>query len=216
MAIYLDPPLWPAHGTHFSHLVSDSSLAELHAFAAAAGIPERAFDGDHYDVPERRFEDLVAAGAIPVEARVLVRKLIASGLRVPAGASKYLRETGFEGTIITPFNGSAYLMWANYPAVRISMDSRYEAAYPEQVFRDFGSLYKGREGWEQTLDRYPADLLLVPVGGKLEENIASLPEWRPVYLDDGVHLYASPKGPGSDLPFTDRRNQPIDRTLPRQ
>lgn len=84
MAIYLDPPLWPAHGTHFSHLVSDTSLEELHAFAAAAGIPERAFDGDHYDVPERRFDDLVSAGAVPVEARVLVRKLIASGLRIPA------------------------------------------------------------------------------------------------------------------------------------
>ncbi|KNH15935.1 hypothetical protein ACU18_15540 [Arthrobacter sp. ZBG10] len=84
MAIYIDPPLWPAHGTHFSHLVSDGSLAELHAFAAAAGIPERAFDGDHYDVAERRFDDLVAAGALPVEARVLVRKLIASGLRIPA------------------------------------------------------------------------------------------------------------------------------------
>jgi predicted metal-dependent HD superfamily phosphohydrolase len=84
MAIYLDPPLWPAHGTHFSHLVSDASLEELHDFATAAGIPERAFDGDHYDVPERRFGDLVAAGAIPVEARILVRKLIASGLRIPA------------------------------------------------------------------------------------------------------------------------------------
>ncbi|MCO4250281.1 DUF4031 domain-containing protein [Pseudarthrobacter raffinosi] len=84
MAIYLDPPLWPAHGTHFSHLISDTSLAELHAFAAAAGIPDRAFDGDHYDVAERRFDDLVAAGAIAVEARTLVRKLIASGLRIPA------------------------------------------------------------------------------------------------------------------------------------
>jgi predicted metal-dependent HD superfamily phosphohydrolase len=84
MAIYLDPPLWPAHGTHFSHLISDSSLEELHTFAAASGIPDRAFDVDHYDVPERRFEDLVAAGAVPVEARVLVRKLIASGLRIPA------------------------------------------------------------------------------------------------------------------------------------
>ncbi|SLJ91797.1 DUF4031 domain-containing protein [Arthrobacter sp. P2b] len=84
MSIFIDPPLWPAHGTHFSHLVSDTSLAELHAFAAEAGIPERAFDGDHYDVPERRFEDLVAAGAVPVEARILVRKLIDSGLRIPA------------------------------------------------------------------------------------------------------------------------------------
>ena len=84
MAVYVDPPLWPAHGTVFSHLVSDKSLDELHAFAAAAGVPERAFDGDHYDVPERRYNDLVKAGAIPVEARVLVRKLIASGLRIPA------------------------------------------------------------------------------------------------------------------------------------
>jgi len=84
MAVYVDPPLWPAHGTVFSHLVSDTSLEELHAFAAAAGVPERAFDGDHYDVPERRYADLVAAGAIAVEARVLVRKLIASGLRIPA------------------------------------------------------------------------------------------------------------------------------------
>ncbi|WP_425256363.1 DUF4031 domain-containing protein [Pseudarthrobacter sp. J47] len=84
--IYLDPPLWPAHGTHFSHMVSDSSLAELHAFAAAAGIPERAFDGDHYDVPESRLPELVAAGAIPVEGRVLVRKLIDSGLRISARA----------------------------------------------------------------------------------------------------------------------------------
>ena len=84
MAIYVDPPLWPAHGTHFSHLVSDTSLAELHAFAAVSGIPERAFDADHYDVAEARYSALVAAGAIPVEGRVLVRKLIASGLRIPA------------------------------------------------------------------------------------------------------------------------------------
>ena len=84
MAVYVDPPLWPAHGTVFSHLVSDISLEELHAFAEAAGIPERAFDGDHYDVPERRYQDLLSTGAIPVEARILVRKLIASGLRIPA------------------------------------------------------------------------------------------------------------------------------------
>lgn len=84
MAILIDPPAWPAHGTYFSHLVSDESLAELHEFAAAAGVPERAFDEDHYDVPERRFADLVARGAEPVDGGTLVRRLIASGLRVRA------------------------------------------------------------------------------------------------------------------------------------
>lgn len=84
MAILIDAPIWPAHGTVFAHLVSDTSLAELHAFAADAEIPERAFDEDHYDVPERRHADLVRRGAVPVDGRTLTRALIASGLRVPA------------------------------------------------------------------------------------------------------------------------------------
>lgn len=84
MAILIDPPLWPAHETLFSHLVSDASLEELHAFALAAGLPERAFDRDHYDVPQRRHATLVAAGALPVSATELVRRLVRSGLRIPA------------------------------------------------------------------------------------------------------------------------------------
>ncbi|NUP74878.1 MAG: DUF4031 domain-containing protein, partial [Sinomonas sp.] len=84
MAILIDTPMWPAHGTVFAHLISDTSLAELHAFAAAAEIPERAFDEDHYDVPERRHAELVARGAVSVDGKALARALIASGLRVPA------------------------------------------------------------------------------------------------------------------------------------
>ena len=84
MALLIDPPLWPAHGTVFSHLVSDESLAQLHAFATEQGLPERAFDRDHYDVPEKRYETLIAAGALPVSSTELVRRLVHSGLRVPA------------------------------------------------------------------------------------------------------------------------------------
>jgi predicted metal-dependent HD superfamily phosphohydrolase len=84
VAILIDPPRWPAHGTHFSHLVSDSSLSELHEFAVLAGIPERAFDLDHYDVPAARYQELVARGAAEVSGGELVRRLIASGLRIPA------------------------------------------------------------------------------------------------------------------------------------
>ncbi len=82
MAVLIDPPRWPAHGTVFSHLVSDTSLTELHEFAEAAGIPPRAFDHDHYDVPERRYGDLVARGARAVSATELMRALLGSGLRV--------------------------------------------------------------------------------------------------------------------------------------
>ncbi len=84
MTILIDDPQWPAHGRLWAHLVSDSDLAELHAFAAAAGIPRRAFDLDHYDVPDDQHARLVAAGAQHVGGRELVRRLRASGLRITA------------------------------------------------------------------------------------------------------------------------------------
>ena len=82
MSIFIDPPVWPAHGTVFSHLISDTSLAELHDFAAKTGISPRAFDADHYDVPAYRYEGLVRAGAREVSGSQLTRILIGSGLRV--------------------------------------------------------------------------------------------------------------------------------------
>lgn len=84
MAILVDDPVWPAHGRLWAHLISDHSLEELHTFARANGISPRAFDRDHYDVPEELLPRLIAAGAQRVPGKQLVRRLIASGLRVPA------------------------------------------------------------------------------------------------------------------------------------
>ena len=84
MVILIDDAIWPAHGRLWAHLVSDADLEELHAFAAANGIPRRGFDLDHYDVPDEAHERLVAAGATHVTGGELVRRLIASGLRVRA------------------------------------------------------------------------------------------------------------------------------------
>ncbi|MBN0045031.1 DUF4031 domain-containing protein [Streptomyces actuosus] len=94
MTVYIDPPGWPGHGRLWSHLVSDSSYDELHAFAARLGVPPRAFERDHYDIPSDRYADVVGAGAVEVSSREVVRLLHGSGLRrrkraraVPGGAS---------------------------------------------------------------------------------------------------------------------------------
>ena len=84
MAALVDPPLWPRHGRIWGHLVSDASLDELHAVARQAGIPERGFDLDHYDVPAELYPRLRELGVHEVGTRDLVRRLRASGLRVSA------------------------------------------------------------------------------------------------------------------------------------
>ena len=62
--------------------MSDESLTELHTFAEGLGIPRRGFQGDHYDIPEDHRDEVVAAGAVEVESRELVRRLRAAGLRL--------------------------------------------------------------------------------------------------------------------------------------
>jgi hypothetical protein len=81
VTILIDPPNSPGHGRLWSHVASDESFEELHAFAAAAQLPRRGFDRDHYDVPEEWYDAIVAAGAHPVSSRELVARLVAAGLR---------------------------------------------------------------------------------------------------------------------------------------
>ncbi|MFF8931807.1 DUF4031 domain-containing protein [Streptomyces longwoodensis] len=88
MTVYIDPPTWPGHGRLWSHLVSDTSFAELHAFAERLGVPRRAFERDHYDLPSHRYPDAVAAGAVQVGSKELVRRLTAAGLRRPKGRAR--------------------------------------------------------------------------------------------------------------------------------
>lgn len=79
--ILVDRPIWPAHGRRFAHLASDVSHDELHTFATELGLPRRAFHGDHYDLPAEWWDPAVAAGAVEVDPRLLVRRLRTAGLR---------------------------------------------------------------------------------------------------------------------------------------
>jgi Protein of unknown function (DUF4031) len=82
VALLIDSPVWPWRGRRWSHLVSDVSYEELHAFVQGElGIPRRAFQGDHYDVPEELYDVAVAAGAQAVGGRELLSRLMAAGLR---------------------------------------------------------------------------------------------------------------------------------------
>lgn len=112
--ILVDPPMWPFRGRVYSHVASDTSIAELHGFALAAGLHPRSYDGDHYDLPVERYEEIVAAGAVPVSNRELLRAVQAAGLRfrkrrgerplasVPDGLP-FLREPHTLEILLSPF-----------------------------------------------------------------------------------------------------------------
>ena len=94
-------------------MVSDHSLEELHVFAGSIGVPERGFQGDHYDIPSHVREIAVASGALAVSSRELVVRLRMAGLRltpderraglVPTGQ---IAEAATQIAIAVPTNGA--------------------------------------------------------------------------------------------------------------
>ena len=137
----------------------------------------------------------------------------------PVGAVAYLDQHGFEGNLMVYYNYGSYVSWKLYPAVRISLDSRYEVAYPPQWTNDVVAFYKASPGWQETLSRYPTDAVLVrpavPIAALLDDatDDAGRQAWTMVYRDDAFLLYLR-QGLEGQFPRTDRRGQQIIGTFP--
>jgi len=57
------------------HMAVDGPFEELHAFAAALGIPRSRFQGDHYDLVPWIRERAVVLGALEVETAELLQRM---------------------------------------------------------------------------------------------------------------------------------------------
>lgn len=62
-------------------MVSDTSIEELKEFAGKLGIPDKGFQGDHFDVPEHMRQIAIDQGAKEVSSREILRALYAAGIR---------------------------------------------------------------------------------------------------------------------------------------
>lgn len=129
----------------------------------------------------------------------------------PAGAVEYLRDSDFVGNVLTPFTLGAYISWELYPNVKVSMDGRYEAAYPPGALKEHIQVYMAQPGWETVLAKYPTDLVLVSVSAPLHEAIQQTSRFSQVYQDDAYSLFARP---GIDLPIQDNRGVKLLGTFP--
>ena len=128
----------------------------------------------------------------------------------PAGAVDYLQRNHFRGNVMTPFEYGAYVSWKLYPAVLVSLDSRYEVAFPNWWIDESFRFYSARPGWEKTLASYPTDLVMVRNTAPVSRFLAGK-GWAPVYRDGAYRLYARP---GLNLPAVDLAGRTIDGTFP--
>ena len=83
-----------------------------------------------------------------------------------------------------------YLAWRLAPAAQTFVDGRF-GIYPPAVYRDYFRIAGGQPGWDERLQAYGVDALVVSREGQREllramENAGS---WQAVYCDAAAAVY---------------------------
>ena len=128
----------------------------------------------------------------------------------PVGSVEYLARQKFKGNVMTPFRLGAYVSWKLFPAVKVSLDSRYEETYPNRIMQSIFRFYEAAPDWPSTLDAFPTDVVLIPRDAPISRAMP-LSGWNKVYLDQQFELYARP---GRALPLEDRSSASFTGVLP--
>lgn len=132
-------------------------------------------------------------------------------VRYPAGAVAYLEDQGFRGKLVTPFIVGAYVSWKLHPAVQVSLDSRFEAAFDPELLAEHLRFETAAEGWSEFLEKYPPDAILVDVERPISAALADAGDWQRVYRDD---VYAVHMRSAIALPFVDRSGERLVAEFP--
>lgn len=115
----------------------------------------------------------------------------------PVVATEYLLAEQLPGPLFNELGFGSYLIWAAHPAYPVFVDPRLEL-YPAPLWRDYLLISAGAPGWQEALDRYGANTLLVSPStqaGLVTEADRSQ-AWRRVYQDPGAVIFVRASLPG--------------------
>jgi hypothetical protein len=120
-----------------------------------------------------------------------------AGLMVyPVDACQFLQSQGWKGNMITPFATGGYVSWRCYPSILVSIDGRYEVAYPEEALMLHDRFYAAEPGWDRMLSMHDVDLILVQRTAPVRSSLIDREhrrQWQIVHEDSAFTLFAKRK-----------------------
>jgi hypothetical protein len=106
-----------------------------------------------------------------------------SAKRFPVAAVDYLEQQHVTGPIASTDYWGGYLIYRLYPRVRVVVDDRHDF-YGEDFLKSYLKMTRVEPGWEDFLQKHPAQCLLVPKNSALANILLETPGWKPIYTDD--------------------------------
>ncbi len=117
------------------------------------------------------------------------------GDRAPLALASYLREHPPSENVFNPIGWGDWLALHGPSQFRPFITSHVESL-PRQVWRDYGRIVSGRDGWQRLLDRYRIGTVVIDREQQrtLVRTIRTDPDWTLHYQDDQAMVYQRNRG----------------------
>jgi hypothetical protein len=106
----------------------------------------------------------------------------AETLEFPARAVAFLQQHPPAGPIFNLYDWGGYLIWKLYPTTPVFIDGRADLYGPD-LFHDFADAYQFKNHWQQILQRWKIQTVIVPPTSALAVGLQSSPGWAISYQD---------------------------------
>jgi len=113
--------------------------------------------------------------------------------RYPAKAIELLRHAEWSKRIFTHDEWGDYLIYHLYPVRMVFVDGRFDM-YGSPFNEKYLDVMNVKYDWQQNLDRYEVDTILLPVDASLAGALKQSRRWRPVF-DDGIAIVFRSEAP---------------------
>jgi hypothetical protein len=131
-------------------------------------------------------------------AQVIQRQPQVEIERFPAPAVAFLQNHPSPGRIFNHYDWGGYLIWKLYPSTPVFIDGRADL-YGQQLFDQFAETYQFKGAWQQTLQQWNIDTVIVPADSPLATGLRSSHGWTVSYEDpQAVVLTALPNAIGRE------------------
>jgi len=124
-------------------------------------------------------------------AQLIQRQTQAEARDFPARAVAFLQQHPPSGPIFNHYDWGGYLIWKLHPSTPVFIDGRADLYGPD-LLHDFADAYQLKGSWQQTLQRWHVQTVIVPPDSALATGLQNAPGWTISYHDSQSMILTLP------------------------
>ncbi len=106
----------------------------------------------------------------------------------PVYAVEFLKTQNLQGNMFNEYDFGTYIIYSAYPQYKVFIDGRAEM-YGTDRFKDYYRIQKIRPGWENILEKYNVNFMMINNDSTLSKFLLINNDWKLIYSDAVADIF---------------------------